>query len=278
MRAAIDVGSNSVRLGLSDGEKYSTITKLADGLNASGALSRDGAERSLRAISEYVKKATDTGCRACDIKIFATEAVRRARDGALFCDKVKTATGISVTVLSPEDEARYALLGAKKPSGAVSVCDLGGGSMELISSFDGVTPEYVKSLPLGVVVLKNTFDGDYRKAIDAAPALVAEYGETKNYPLVMIGGSACSIAAAEKNLRCYDKTAVNGAYISAARLDELMPILLSPKLSVFRPVCAKRADTLPYGAIIIQALLNHIGARGFYVSDSDNLDAALNMK
>ena len=82
----------------------------------------------------------------------------------------------------------------------------------------------------------------------------------------------------KKNLRCYDKTAVNGAYISAARLDELMPMLLSPKLSVFRPVCAKRADTLPYGAIIIQAMLNHIGARGFYVSDSDNLDAALNMK
>lgn len=277
MRAAIDVGSNSVRLGLDNGEKYSVITKLADNLPASGVLSPDGAARTLDAIKDYVKKATDLKCGANDIKIFATEAVRRARDGALFCEKVKAAVGLSVTVLSPEDEARLALLGAKKPRGAVSVCDLGGGSMELISSQNGVDPEYVKSLPLGVVVLKNTFDGDYRRATDAAPALVAEYGKTKSYPLVMIGGSACSIAAAEKNLPHYDKTEINGAFISAKRLDELMPVLLSPKLSVLRPVCAPRADTLPYGAIIIQALLNHIDANGFYVSDSDNLDAALSL-
>ena len=56
----------------------------------------------------------------------------------------------------------------------------------------------------------------------------------------------------------------------------LMPMLLSPKLALFRPVCQKRADTVPYGAIVIQALLNRLGATEFYVSNASNLEAVLN--
>lgn len=269
MKAAIDIGSNSVRLGI-NGTKRSVITKLADGIATTGRLSPSGVKATLDAVCSFVKDAE-----GADIKIFATEAVRRAADGKEFTAELARLTGHEVIVLSAEQEAACALKGAKKPSGAVSVCDLGGGSMELISAKDGINPDYIKSLPLGVVVLKNMFDGDYRKAIDAAPALVEQYGETKNYPLVMIGGSACSLAAAALDLPYYDGSKVNGTYISSAMLDDMMPMLLSPKLAVFRPVCAKRADTLPYGAIIIQALLNKLGLDGFTVSDGDNLDAMI---
>ncbi len=271
MRAAIDIGSNSIRLAMSDGSVRSEITQLALGIERTGKLDPDGIRKTLAVLSEYAKATAS----AESVIAFATEAVRRAADGDEFCASVKATTGLSVTVLSPAQEAYLALNGAVKPQGAVTVCDLGGGSMELISSADGITPNYVKSLPLGVVVLKNKFKGDFRKVIDAAPSLVAEFGDVPPYPLVLSGGSACAIAAAMLDLKAYDKTAVSTLF-TARELDGHMPMLLDKKLPVFRPLCAKRADTVPYGAIILQALINHVGATEFYVSDAGNLDAVLN--
>ncbi len=271
MRAAIDIGSNSVRLAMSDGTVTSEITKLADGIERTGALSPAGVAATLDALSAFAAR-----CRGCEsVVAFATEAVRRASDGHEFIAQAKARTGLNIILLSPDDEARLALFGAAKPNGAVTVCDLGGGSMEVISSADGVSPEYAESLQLGVVVLKNRYNGDYRAAIDEAPSLVAKFGKIKDYPLVLSGGSACAIAAGMLRQAVYDKTEIDGARFTARELDDFMPIALSEKLPVLRPVCARRADTVPYGAIILQALINHIGVTEFTVSDSGNLDAVL---
>lgn len=272
MRAAIDIGSNSVRLALSTGETFSEITKLADGIERTGSLSRSGVTATVETIKKYGQIAS--GCERIDV--FATEAVRRAIDGESFCAAVQKATGLTVRILSGDDEARLALFGAVKPKGKVCVCDLGGGSMELIGSRDGKTPDYIKSLPLGVVVLKNRYLGDYRKAIEEAPSLVKDYGKAPTYPLVVIGGSACCIAAAKHNMTVYDRNKINGTVITARELDGMLPMLMSRDLAVFRPICAKRADTVAYGAIMIGALLNHLGLTSFTVSDSGNLAAVLN--
>ncbi|MCH5166092.1 MAG: hypothetical protein J1G01_06795 [Clostridiales bacterium] len=273
MRAAIDIGSNSVRLAISDGTTRSIITKLADGIEKTGKLSPAGISATVSALDEFTAICRERGCGK--VVVFATEAVRRAEDGKDFCALAALKTGLQITVLSPDEEARLALAGVTKPIGAVTVCDLGGGSMEVICSSDGKTPSYAKSLPLGVVVMKNKFDGDYRSAIDQMPQLVGEYGNVPHYPVVISGGSACAIAAGILNLEVYDKQKVSAKF-TAKQLDDNMPIFLSPRLSVLRPVCRKRADTLPYGAIVIQALLNHLHATEFYVSDAGNLEAVLN--
>lgn len=270
MRVAIDIGSNSIRLLSEKGLKRSVITKLADGIERSGTLSPLGVEKTIAALKEYRALAGD-----CEIIAFATEAVRRAQDGAEFIARVRREVGIQVKLLSPEDEASLALKGATKKTGAVTVCDLGGGSLEIISAADGVTPEYIKSLPLGVVVLKNKFSGDYAKLTDAAPSLVKQFGNIKKYPVVFIGGSACNIAAGLMNLPYYDAKKVDGRTVTLKDLDGFLPVLMSDKLPILRPVCAKRADTIAYGAIMIQAVLNHIGATEFTVSDSSNLEAVL---
>ncbi|MCH5155934.1 MAG: hypothetical protein J1F69_04935 [Clostridiales bacterium] len=272
MKAAIDIGSNSVRLALSDGTVYSQITQLAYGLESSGKLCAEGVFATVETLKGFKSECASRG--VTDIYAFATEAVRRATDGEKFCTLVYGETGLTVHVLSPEQEAALALSGATKPDGAITVCDLGGGSLEVISSHDGKRPDYVKSLPLGVVVLKNMFNGDYRKAIDALPDMIKDYGSIPHRPVVLCGGSACNIAAAILNLKLYDKTAVSTKF-TVKQLDDIMPILLSKKLKLFRPICTKRADTIPYGAIAIQALLNYIGVTEFYVSDSSNLEAIL---
>ena len=272
MHAAIDIGSNSVRLALSNGVVRSTITKLADGIQVTGKLSESGIVATEKALAEYRDACKAANCKK--ITAFATEAVRRAAAGKEFCARIKRNVGLDIIILSPEQEAELALFGADKPSGAVTVCDLGGGSLEVISSPDGVKPDYIKSLPLGVVVLKNTYNGDFRKAIDSLPSSVAEFGKLENRTVVISGGSACALAAGMLNLKIYDKALVTTKF-TAKQLDNFMPIVLSPKLALFRPVCARRADTLPYGAIAIQALINHLGATEFYVSDAGNLDAVL---
>lgn len=274
MLAAIDIGSNSLRLALPDGTVRSVITKLADGVQYTGKLSPEGFARSVEVINEFKTQAEQAG--ANEIVIFATEAVRRAADGVEFCKAVKERTGLDIKILSGETEAALALAGVKKPSGAVTVCDLGGGSLEVISSADGKTPDYIKSLQLGVVVLKNDYNGDYRKAIDEMPKRVAQFGEVpSDRTVVLAGGSACTMAAGMLNLKVYDKAAVSARF-TTAQLDDCMPIFLSSELSTLRPVCARRADTLPYGVIMIQSLLNYLGVTEFYVSDSSNLEAVMN--
>lgn len=273
MKAAIDIGSNSIRLALSDGTTMSNITQLALGIEKSGKLSPTGITATIDALKEF--KAVCDAHGITDIFVFATEAVRRATDGIEFCATVKSATGMTVTVLSPDKEAELALKGAKKPDGPVTVCDLGGGSLEIICSLDGKTPNYINSLPLGVVVLKNMFNGDYRRAIDDMPRMLTECSSVPHFPVVLCGGSACNIAAAILNLKVYDKQKVSSMF-TAKQLDDIMPILLSKRLTTFRPICTKRADTIPYGAILIQALLNYLSATEFYVSDASNLEAILN--
>ena len=273
MRAAIDIGSNSIRLALSDGTVTSQVTQLALGIESSGKLSPAGVAATVETLKEYKAVCDEHGI--TDIFAFATEAVRRATDGDEFCKKVKSVIGLDVHVLSGIQEAELALSGATKPDGAVTVCDLGGGSLEVICSADGKTPDYVKRLTLGVLVLNNMFNGDYRKAIDDLPNKLNEYGNIPNSTVVLCGGIACNIAAAILNLKVYDKKAVSTKF-TVKQLDDAMPMLLSKKLSVLRPICTKRADTIPYGAIILQALLNYIGATEFYVSDASNLEAILN--
>lgn len=274
LKAAIDIGSNSVRLALSDGTVTSVITKLADGMEKRGSLSPSGVMATVSALEKFSSRCRELGCEK--ITAFATEAVRRAADGEEFMRRVLERTGLEIKLLSPQTEAALALAGATKPDGAVTVCDLGGGSMEIISSADGIVPDYVKSLPLGVVVLKNRYDGDYRRAIDEMPSLLAPYGKLPVRPLVLGGGSACALAAGMLDLKVYDGKTIDGARFATHRLDDFMPIALSPKLAVFRPVCERRADTLPYGAIILRALAAYVSAREFFVSDSGNLQAVLN--
>ena len=218
MRAAIDIGSNSVRLSTSDGTKRSKITKLADGIESTGRLSPAGVNATIELLKEY--KALSDG--AAEIIAFGTEALRRAADGNDFCNRVKEEVGLQIKIVEKSVEARMALYGATKPIGPCTVCDLGGGSMEVICARDGVNPEYEMSLPLGVVVLKNKYNGDYASLSRDAQRLVGDYGAVPSYPLTVMGGSATTIAAAMQNLPFYDGTKVNGSTVTLKELDEFM--------------------------------------------------------
>ncbi|MBU1539361.1 MAG: Ppx/GppA family phosphatase, partial [Alphaproteobacteria bacterium] len=138
--AAIDIGSNSVRLVLYrlEGRAIWTVfnEKVLAGLGrdmpVTGRLSVEGAAQAITALKRF--SAVIEGVQPALAFIAATAAVREAEDGPDFCDKVAAETGLRIRVLSGEEEARYAALGvlAGIPQADGVAGDLGGSSLELV--------------------------------------------------------------------------------------------------------------------------------------------------
>src|SRR5262245_33342757 len=111
--AAIDLGSNTVRLIVADacpGATWSAldtdqkVTRLGEGLAASGRLGAEPIARTVQAVAAYVSRAQAWA--VDDVCIVATSAVREAVNGRDFTDEVARVTGRRVRVVSGEDEAR----------------------------------------------------------------------------------------------------------------------------------------------------------------------------
>src|SRR4051794_2128894 len=158
--AVIDVGSNSVRLVIYrlDGRAIWTVYNekalagLGRDLPSTGRLSPAGVETAIAAIRRF--RTLLDGWRAEEVTTAATAAVREAADGPAFLKRVREETGLTVRLLSGEEEARYAALGviAGQPDAEGVVGDLGGSSLELIR-LNGAGPEDGATLPLGPFAL-----------------------------------------------------------------------------------------------------------------------------
>lgn len=155
--SALDIGSNTIRLyvgritgdTLTPLDDESVFVRLGADVDKTGLLRPDREERALEAISHLAAVARDLGAER-PIAV-ATSAVRDARNGAEFVQRVERETGIAVEILSGEREAELTFLGAtvgNTPTRETVVVDLGGGSAEVIAA-DAAGMEWAVSLPLG---------------------------------------------------------------------------------------------------------------------------------
>ncbi|MFD3924045.1 Ppx/GppA family phosphatase [Streptomyces sp. NPDC058595] len=155
----LDVGSNTVHLLAVDAHhgarplpahSHKTELRLAELLDADGAIGPDGVERLVATIAEALQAAEDKGCEA--VLSFATSAVREASNADQVLARVKQETDVDLQVLSGEEEARLTFLAARRwfgwSAGKLLVLDIGGGSLEIAYGIDE-EPDAVVSLPLG---------------------------------------------------------------------------------------------------------------------------------
>ena len=178
--AAVDLGTNNCRLLIAarrgDGfvvvDSHSQIARLGEGLAATGRMSDASIERAMDALGKISKKlkAKKVG----HVRCIATEACRRAENGADFIKRVRDETGLTFKIIGPEEEARLALIGChnliEPEMDRALVLDIGGGSTEL--SFVDAGPAREgglqgllrkppilawRSLPVGVVTLTEAF-------------------------------------------------------------------------------------------------------------------------
>ena len=274
--AVIDIGSNSVRLMfVADGKvlyKRLHTTRLGEGLAEAPRLKTEAIERSALAVSDFYTQAKTAG--AEEIVAFATAAVRTAENRAEFLDRVNSLCGLTVEVVSGEEEAELGILGAlgKKDGGVI---DVGGASTEIVVKQAGALA-YKKSVDIGVVRLKDKCGRDTNALQSVANEAASKYdGFPRIKELHAIGGTATTLAALELGLTQYSSEKVTGTVITDLRMRELADKLSGmsvAEISALPCMPKGRADVITGGAVLLSVLMQRLNIQKLIVSDKDNLE------
>ncbi|MCA8883782.1 MAG: Ppx/GppA family phosphatase [Rhodobacteraceae bacterium] len=149
--AALDLGTNSCRMLIARAEgdqlrvidSFSKAVQLGAGLESSGVLSRMSVRRTVQALRVCRRKLEQH--RVTRMRLVATEACRRASNGSAFIQQVRRETGLVLDVITPEEEARLAVVSCgplvQETAEQLLVVDIGGGSTELVwIDLSGVAP------------------------------------------------------------------------------------------------------------------------------------------
>jgi exopolyphosphatase/guanosine-5'-triphosphate,3'-diphosphate pyrophosphatase len=296
---ALDLGTNNCRLLIArpsdDGftviDAFSRVVRLGEGLAASGRISDDAVERAIAALAVCGEKLRRR--RVSIARSVATEACRRAVNGRHFVERVRDETGIALEIISPEEEARLAMLGCHRllepGEGPALIFDIGGGSTELvlIDTDGGETPRIVSwwSAPWGVVSLTESEGREFRDVAER----VAAFGRMKervrhafsrfaellpadrsNIRLLGTSGTVTTLASVHLALPSYDRRAVDGLMMPAASMREVNLMLSRMSLeerSALPCIGHERADLVVAGCAILEAIMEIWPATTLGVAD-----------
>jgi len=274
--AVIDIGSNSIRymeaelteagFGFSDKSVYTT--RLASGLINSGILSDESMQASidvLRMLAERAKSAH------LPCYCYATSAVRDAKNRNSFLSRVSTSTGLTIQILSGEDEALFARIGANETNGGL--IDIGGGSSQVI------TESFRQSFPLGCVRIRDLCGGCDLASMQQilTPVFEKTYSVLPAFPALSwtaVGGTATTIAALSLRMQTYVAKRIRDACVSQGDLSALL--LELEEMGDFgraaHPLLTQRYDVIRGGGLILLHLMQRIGIDAIHFSDADGLE------
>ncbi len=266
--AVIDIGSNSVRLVVYDGLRRSPypmfnekiLCGLGKGIAITGELENSAMVRALAAMRRF--SALTKQMRCVETFALATAAAREASNGKSFVAAAEKALGCAINVLTGKEEARYAALGviASIPEADGVVGDLGGGSLELINVkdgqlFDGVT------LPLGPLRLIDMSSDSMAKAreiIDEYLQKAKVLESLKGRSFYAVGGTWRNIARLHLNNTHYPLHVLHQYTMQrqdARDISETVSRLTPGALRAVKDVSKSRLTTLPYGALVLERIV-----------------------
>lgn len=298
--AVFDLGTNSTRLLVvaADGRettRRATVTRLGDGVDASGRLSEAAIERTVDCLRAYQQICDAVGVRRK--RAVATSAARDASNSAELFRQVGEVIGVEPDLLSGAEEGRVAFAGATMgllprlgPFGAREldlVIDIGGGSTELIAGVPGLAPEAVCSLDIGCVRLsERLLHGDPPAAMELsdAVAIVHSYFDDaqREIPIVNsatrllgVAGSITTVAAIEIGLHTYDRDRIHHFVLTRDAVEDVFRTVATESRAdrAFNPgLPLDRVGTIVAGVLILATAMRHFGFDTCTVSETDILD------
>lgn len=304
--AALDLGTNNCRLLVAEVrnggfvviDSFSRIVRLGEGLAHSDRLSDAAMSRTIAALKICARIIERNG--ATHVRCVATEACRRALNGATFIARVQRAVGLSFEILGQDEEARLAMLGClplvDPKAERLLMLDIGGGSSEVMyldrhAGPDGRPHGLTASLPVGVVTLSETharspaeMAGLWQPA--AFERMVADVAmrldqATADWPGLdgpgagrwqMLGtsGTVTTLAALHLGLRRYDRRRVDGMWLSFAAIAKAAADLrnLNDQDRAEHPCIGQgRADLVVAGCAILEAIRRRWPVTSLRVAD-----------
>jgi exopolyphosphatase/guanosine-5'-triphosphate,3'-diphosphate pyrophosphatase len=285
--AAVDIGSNSVRLKiarLQGGRLHALhedreVTRLGEGVFGSGFLTPDSIAETVKVLRRFHRATqqivTDS------VRVVATSALRDARNSQAFLEWVRSATGWRVEIISGVEEARLIHLGLvsgpRVDRSPTLMLDLGGGSCELTVTQGGHIRDAV-SLPLGAVRLTNEFLGHdpprkgelkrLRGFVTREVSRIADrMASAKVRNVIATSGTAAALAAVASHMRRgagRQRLVVSRTEMTriAKRLARL-PVAERRKIEGIGP---RRAEIVVAGATVYHELLERLDLKGFRYS------------
>ena len=285
--AAVDIGSNSVRLKIARLQagrlrplhEDREVTRLGQGVFGSGFLTPDSIADTVRVLRRFHRATqqivTD------NVRVAATSALRDARNSQAFLEWIRSATGWRVEIISGVEEARLIHLGlisgSRIDSAPTLMMDLGGGSCELTVSQGGHIRDAV-SLPLGAVRLTNEFlrhdpprKGELKRlrgfVAREVNRVVDRIASAKLKIVIATSGTAEALAAVAGHMRhgvSRQRNMVSRAEMSriAKRIARL-PVAERRKVEGIGP---RRAEIIVAGATVYHELLERLDLKGFRYS------------
>jgi len=295
--AAIDCGTNSIRLLISDIDTSTNtatdvvremrIVRLGEGVDKTNAFSPRALERTFKAVDEYEKLLLKHNVE--HVRFVATSATRDAQNKAMFIKGVIDRLRIVPEVIAGVEEAALSFDGAtrslrQKHSAPFLVIDLGGGSTELVIGDKEPTGAY--SMDVGCVRMteRHTPGGnptkaqeeairtDVRNALKVAGTKV-DWKAAKT--VVGVAGTITTVAAHVLNLKTYDPDVLHGAIITAEQISQTAQdfITLTPTQRGVLPYMHEgRIEVITAGSIVLDEVMQGIGAKTLITSERDILD------
>ncbi|HPJ01969.1 MAG TPA: hypothetical protein PKU80_03935 [Candidatus Limiplasma sp.] len=289
--AAIGIGSNSLRLLVADieqGNQTAVLRKriglrVFTSLNDTHEMDESMIHDACEAVQQMKQYAQQSGAEL--IRLFATSAVRDAKNSAALQDALWQNTGLHLSILSGEQEAKYSFLGAAG-NASTGMIDIGGGSTEIVIGDHG-QPQYAISLQAGAVRMFQempiTSAVDTKAVMDSVARLLSPNTKTiwqMKTPTqwVGVGGTMTAAATCIQGIDWHSHKRVHGFGVQRQALRHAMetladmPLTDRKKLGTVPP---DRADIVVHGFAILLQCMETLCIDTITISEHTNLDGFL---
>ncbi len=285
VKAVIDVGSNSIKLrvGKVEGGKFQTLLDTTEAVRIgrgieSGFIKEEALQDGVDVIDRLVKRANSMGASP---RIVGTMALRTALNSGDLLKRVKERSGISLEVISGDEEARLSwkgAVGAFHGEGRLVVFDTGGGSTEFaFGTKSGL--ERSQSITIGAVTLTERFflsDPVTKTALNEASEYVrSTFHDNLNKDgllpeaVIGLGGGVVAMASVKHRLSVFIPTMLDGTVITKGDIDSQLALYASSTMEKrieIQGLPPRRADIILASACIVQGILEAFNMPSFMVS------------